>query len=82
MTRRLWVRSPAELYERLYKMELAALSLGAQHNENIDRSQNWSSQCQYNVTGGIYCHVPWDDITVKQHSKSEYRAICHIQTLS
>ena len=42
--------TPAESYQRLLKMIQAALLLGAQQSRA--RNQNWSGQCQYNVTGG------------------------------
>ena len=42
---------PGRVIPKTMKMLLAALSLGAQHGESRARNQNWSAQCQYNVTG-------------------------------
>ena len=44
-----WI--PSRVIPKTLKMVLAALSLGAQHQESRARNQNWSAQCQYNLTG-------------------------------
>ena len=41
---------PDQVISKTLKQVLAALSLGAQHQESRARNQNWSAQCQYNVT--------------------------------
>ena len=40
--------NPGRVIPKTFKMVLAALSLGAQQ---LERKENWSAQCQYNVTG-------------------------------
>ena len=64
---------PGRVIPKTLKMVLAALSLGAQHQENRARNRNWSAQCQYNVTGwNIMSKCLGHDISVRQHSKSEH----------
>ena len=64
---------PSRVIPKTLKMVLAALSLGAQHLESRARNQNWSVQCQYNVTGwNIKSKCLGHDISVRQHSKSEH----------
>ena len=74
---------PGRVIPKILKMVLAALSLGAQHEESRARNRNWSAHCQYNATGwNIMSKCLGHDISVRQHSKSEHWAPCHIQTPS
>ena len=50
---------PDRVISKTLKMVLTALSLGAQHYESRARNQNWSAQCQYNVTGWNIMSSVW-----------------------
>ena len=57
MTGRLQVQSPAGSYQRLLKMVLVALSLGAQHQESRARTGQLSDSIMR--LGGISCQSVW-----------------------
>ena len=62
---------PSQVTPNTLKMVLVALSLGTRHEESRARSQNWSAQCQHNVTGWNIVSCLGLDVLVRQHPKSE-----------
>ena len=60
--RKLVSSNPSRFKPKTIKIELAALSLDAQHEECRARNQNWSARCYYNVTGRNTIPCVWDVI--------------------